>query len=347
MEHNPVNLDGMDFIEFCGPQPAALAEMFLQLGMKKVAVHKSKKISLWRQNEINFLLNEEKSGFSFDFQKDHGPSVCSTGFRVKDAQFALQESVRRGAKAFDGGSQQKGAFDVPAIFGIGESLVYFIDQYGSDQFWESQFEFITSERHPNGDGLLYIDHLTNNVPFGEMDKWCKFYEEVFNFKERRFFDIKGAQTGLLSKVMRSPCNKITIPINEPDRENSKSQIQEYINEYKGSGIQHIALITEDIQKAVASILDRGVRFLDAPDTYFDKINDRVPRVTESISDLKRLRILVDGDEEGYLLQIFTQNMCGPIFFEIIQRKNHHGFGNGNFQALFEAIEEDQRRRGVL
>lgn len=200
-------------------------------------------------------------------------------------------------------------------------------------------------KDPKGFGFDFIDHLTNNVPKGELDKTAKFYEDVFNFKEIRFFDIKGSATGLLSRAMRSPCGKITIPINEPTED--KSQIQEYLNEYKGSGIQHIALSTEDICNSVKAIKESGIQTLDVPDTYYEMLDDRVPHITEDFNTLKNLRILADGDEEGYLLQIFTQNQIGPIFYEFIQRKNHFGFGDGNFQALFEAIERDQRRRGFL
>ena len=187
--------------------------------------------------------------------------------------------------------------------------------------------------------------MTNNVPKGELDKWAKFYEDVFNFREIRFFDIKGSATGLLSRAMRSPCGKITIPINEPTED--KSQIQEYLDEYKGSGIQHIALLTEDICSSVQNVKKQGVETLDVPDTYYEMLGDRVPNITEDFNTLKSLRLLADGDDEGYLLQIFSQNVIGPIFYEFIQRKNHWGFGEGNFQALFEAIERDQKRRGVL
>jgi 4-hydroxyphenylpyruvate dioxygenase len=337
MEFNPVGLDGLEFIEFCGPEPRKLQSMMENLGFTKVAVHKTKNISLFRQNQINFLLNEEPKGFGYNFQKLHGPSVCSTGFRVKDAQKALATASERGARAYNG-DYDGAAFEVPAMWGIGESLIYFIDGYSERDIYEDQFEYITDDSFPKGIGLEVIDHLTNNVPYGEMQKWCSFYEDIFNFKERRYFDIKGAKTGLFSKVMRSPCNGITIPINEPDGANTKGQIQEYLDEYKGSGIQHIALKTEAIMPAVASIKSKGINFLATPDTYYEMVNDRVPNVTENIEDLRKHQILVDGDEEGYLLQ---------IFFELITRKNHQGFGDGNFQALFDAIERDQQARGVL
>ncbi|MCB0351020.1 MAG: 4-hydroxyphenylpyruvate dioxygenase, partial [Bdellovibrionales bacterium] len=230
---------------------------------------------------------------------------------------------------------------------IGDSVVYFIDGYGSaDQYkvFDADFDLTTREKVP-GFGLTVIDHLTNNVPKGEMQQWCDFYQKIFNFREVRYFDIKGKATGLYSKVMRSPCDKIIIPINEPAGQ--KSQIQEYLDEYKGSGIQHIALLTNDIIKTVRELRGSGIEFLTVPDTYYEAVPTRMPNVTEDLDQLQELKILVDGDEEGYLLQIFSQTVIGPIFYEIIQRKNHSGFGEGNFQALFDSIEEDQRRRGYL
>ena len=344
MEENPVGLDGMEFIEYAGSDASLFKNLFDQLGMVKVAQHKSKKISLYRQNDINFLLNEENSGFASDFTKAHGPCACSTGFRVKDAQAAFDTAVERGAKPFTG--EEAKSLPWPTIYGIGNSLVYFVDQYGDKgNIYDQDFEYCHEDKVPKGNGFLLIDHLTNNVPKGELDLWAKFYEDVFNFREIRFFDIKGAATGLLSRAMRSPCGKITIPINEPT--DDKSQIQEYIEEYKGSGIQHIALLTEDICDSVKNVKEAGIPTLDVPDTYYEVLQDRVPNITEDMNTLKNLRLLADGDEEGYLLQIFSQNLIGPIFYEFIQRKNHWGFGEGNFQALFEAIERDQKRRGVL
>lgn len=344
MEFNPVGLDGMEFIEYCGPQAEALSKVFSNLGMTKIATHKTKKISLYRQNEINFLLNEEPIGFAHEFGKAHGPSICSTGFRVKNAKSALETAVSRGAKAYTNESQK--AYAYPAMLGIGESLIYFIDDYNQpNDIFEKNFNFVGSNKKPTGKGLIDIDHMTNNVPKGELDKWATFYEEIFNFKEIRFFDIKGNKTGLLSRAMRSPCKKITIPINEPT--DTKSQIQEYLNEYHGSGIQHVALSTNDICKSVTELRHDGIPVLDIPNTYYEVLLDRLPIIKEDLKTLNKLQVLADGDTEGYLLQLFTQNLIGPIFFEFIQRKNHHGFGDGNFQALFEAIERDQARRGVL
>ncbi len=343
MTENPVGLDGMEFIEYSGPDASLFRTLFNHLGMTEIARHKSKKLTLFRQNDINFLLNEEPGSFAEKFQKSHGPCVCSTGFRVLDAKKAFQEAVKRGAKPFE--DEKVKSFNCPTIYGIGDSLVYFVDQYlERGNIYDADFEYITDNKTPKGKGFLLVDHMTNNVPKGELDLWAQFYENVFNFREIRFFDIKGSATGLLSRAMRSPCGKITIPINEPTE--SKSQIQEYIDEYKGSGIQHIALMTEDICESVRQVKP-AIPTLDVPDTYYDVLQERVPHMTEDLDTLKKLRLLADGDEEGYLLQIFTQNLIGPIFYEFIQRKNHWGFGEGNFKALFEAIERDQRRRGVL
>lgn len=340
---NPIGLDGMEFIEYSAPQPERLEALFTQMGFKKVGQHKTKKVTLWVQGRCHFVINEEKDSFAYEFTKIHGPCVCATGFRVKNAQKAFDEAVRRGARP----CPQSKHHSFPAVFGIGDSVIYFIDQYNAvDQFkaYESDFNLLSHEPH-KGSGLLVIDHMTNNVPKGEMQKWCDFYEKIFNFKETRYFDIKGKQTGLYSKVMKSPCSKIIIPINEPTGE--KSQIQEYLDEYKGSGIQHIALTTSNIISTLKQLRSSGLQFLDVVETYYDLLPKRLPNVTEDIAALKELKILADGDEKGYLLQIFGQTVIGPIFFEIIQRKNHSGFGEGNFQALFDAIEEDQRRRGYL
>ncbi len=338
-DFNPIGLDGMEFIEYASPVPGMMESIFDKLGFVKVGTHRTKKVTLYRQNGINYILNQEADSFAEEFKGQHGPSICATGFRVKDAKKALEEAVKRGARKYEGEGHT-----FPAIYGIGDSLIYFIDNYHNEDIYDPDFEFVADKRQ-KGFGLLSTDHMTNNVPVGTMQKWCDFYKEIFNFQEVRYFDIQGKETGLISKVMKSPCQKIVIPINEP--KDDKSQIQEYIDEYKGSGIQHVALLTTNIIGAVEFLREKGVEFLDVPDTYYETVKTRLPMITEEIDDLKRLKILVDGDEEGYLLQIFTKNMIGPIFYEIIQRKGHDGFGEGNFQALFDAIEEDQRRRGVL
>lgn len=340
---NPIGLDGMEFIEYSTPEPEKLEKLFFQMGFQKVGEHKHKKVSLYAQGGIHYILNAELDSFAQSFSQSHGPSVCATGFRVKDAKEALRVAVERGAKACPASKHHS----FPAIYGIGDSAVYFIDQYSlADQYKIFATDFnLTSKEVVPGVGLKIIDHLTNNVPKGEMQQWCDFYKNIFNFREVRYFDIKGQATGLYSKVMRSPCNKIIIPINEPTGQ--KSQIQEYLDEYKGSGIQHIALLTQDIVSTVRELRNKGIEFLSVPDTYYEAVLTRLPNVTEDLDQLQELKILVDGDESGYLLQIFSKTVIGPIFYEIIQRKNHSGFGEGNFQALFDSIEEDQRRRGYL
>lgn len=343
---NPLELDGIEFVEYASPNPKALDTLFKNLGFTLVGKHKKKRVSLYRQNQISFILNEEPNTFAHQFAKMHGPGICAMGLRTKNAENALKEAVKRGARSIDIANDPT-SHSFPAIYGIGESAVYFIDRYQNETHFSNDFDFVSPEHFPKGKGLLTVDHLTNNVPAGEMQKWCDFYSNIFGFHEVRKFDIKGAQTGLVSKVMRSADGKITIPINEPTEK--KSQIQEYLDEYNGSGIQHLAMLTRDINDTVTSLSKDGVNFLESPpQTYYDMIIERVGnQVTEEVSTLQKNKILVDGDETGYLLQIFTKNLIGPIFYEIIQRKGHQGFGEGNFQALFDAIERDQKARGYL
>lgn len=336
---NPCGLQGCDFIEFAGPKAEDLHETFKKLGFIVTGTHKSKKIYFYKQGNVKFIVNEEEESFAQDFKDAHGASACAMGLKTQDAQKAFETAVKRGGTPY---TTRKDVSNFNAIYGIGKSLVYFID-YAAGNPFEKDFDFNGADS--TGFGLRYTDHMTNNVPVNEMQDWCDFYEKTFNFKETRFFNIKGKETGLISKVMSSPSQKLAIPINEPS--DPKSQIQEYLNEYKGSGIQHIALGTDDIVLAVSKMREQGIEFLDVPDTYYDEVKKRLPNVSEDIDKLKELKILVDGDEEGYLLQIFTKNLFGPIFIEIIQRKNHFGFGEGNFQALFDAIERDQKARGVL
>ena len=345
MQPNPLGLDGLEFIEFASPDVRILEKMMDGLGMVFVARHKTKKLRLFRQNDVNFIINEDPNSFAASFAKIHGPCACSTGFRVQDADEAFDLAVERGGRPFTIENSKSG-WTMPAIYGIGDSLVYFVDKYGPKGEIYDDWEWVVENRRPNTKGLKVIDHMTNNVPKGEMQKWCDFYDKVFGFKERRYFDIKGKSTGLISKVMWSPDNKFGIPINEP--QDSKSQIQEYLDEYKGSGIQHIAFLVNDIVDSVASLQKEGIDFLKAPpETYYKNLPTRLPNMDEEIQPLQKLGILADGDHKGYLLQIFTKNQVGPIFMEIIQREGHDGFGDGNFQALFDAMEEDQRLRGVL
>ncbi|MBV8208583.1 MAG: 4-hydroxyphenylpyruvate dioxygenase [Burkholderiaceae bacterium] len=365
---NPMGTDGFEFVEYAAPDPAALGALFESLGFTPLARHRHKRVTLYRQGDINFIINAEPDSFAQRFARLHGPSICAIALRVQDAAFAYQRAIELGAWGFDSRSGPM-ELNIPAIKGVGDSLIYFVDRWrgkGAEQLgyrpgrigdigiYDVDFEPINDavtegDARPAGAGLVQIDHLTHNVHRGRMKEWAEFYERLFNFREVRYFDIEGRQTGLKSKAMCSPCGKIRIPINESS--DDRSQIVEYLDLYRGEGIQHIALATSDIYRSVEALRARGVQFQDTPDTYFEGIDARLPGHGESLQDLRRLRILIDGNPHAagkeLLLQIFTQNMIGPIFFEIIQRKGHEGFGEGNFQALFESIELDQVRRGVL
>lgn len=344
MSDNPIKIFGIEFIEYGGPNPDAIAKLFDGFGFTKIAKHPEQDIALYKQHDIRFLLNREPGTFCASFHKDHGPSICSTGWRVEDADLAFEEAVKRGAKPYEGADQKLGSQPLKAVYGIGDSLIYFVDKFGDSESIFDKYEQVADEKQWDKP-LLRIDHLTNNVPKGEMQKWCDFYEKIFGFSETRYFDIRGEKTGLFSKVMSTEDKSIIIPINEPTED--KSQIQEYLDEYNGSGIQHVALSTGDICENLERFRANGIQFLDVPDTYYDVVKERIPKLEENVDTLKGLKILVDGDDEGYLLQIFSKNVIGPIFYEIIQRKNHWGFGEGNFQALFDAIERDQKERGYL
>ena len=343
---NPMGTDGFEFVEYAAPDPTLLRSLFERLGFPVVARHRSKNVTLHSQGDINFVINAEPGSFGQQFAKLHGPSVCAMGFRVHDAAAAFERAISLGA------TPHKSAIgpmelNIPAIVGIGGSLIYFVDRYGERNIYDVDFRPVMPEPLERA-GLMTIDHLTHNVHRGHMDKWTGFYETMFNFREIRYFDIEGKKTGLFSRALTSPCGKIRIPINES--QDDKSQIEEYLREYRGEGIQHIALSTEDIYKTVDVLRGRGVAFQDTPETYYEGIKDRVAGHQENVEELRKRRILIDGsgaENEGILLQIFTANVIGPIFFEIIQRKGNQGFGEGNFKALFESIELDQIRRGVI
>jgi 4-hydroxyphenylpyruvate dioxygenase len=343
---NPMGTDGFEFVEYTAPDPELLRTLFERLGFPIRARHRSKNVTLHRQGDINFIINAEPNSFGQQFARAHGPSACAMAFRVKDATFAYKRAIELGAKPVetDVGPME---LRIPAIEGIGGSLIYLVDRYGDHTIYDVDF-IPVSGAHPQTAGLTYIDHLTHNVGRGNMDKWSGFYERLFNFRQIRYFDIEGKKTGLFSRAMTSPCGKIRIPINES--QDDKSQIEEYLREYHGEGIQHIALGTDDIFATVDTLRRQGVQFQDTPETYYEGINARVPGHKEKIDEMQKRRILIDGNPEkgeGLLLQIFTQNVIGPIFFEIIQRKGNEGFGEGNFKALFESIELDQIRRGVV
>jgi len=343
---NPMGTDGFEFVEYAAPDPTLLRGLFERLGFPVVARHRSKNVTLHSQGDINFVINAEPQSFGQRFAQAHGPSVCAMAFRVRDAAAAFERAVSMGAEPHSG-SVGPMELNIPAIVGIGGSLIYFVDRYGERSIYDVDFKPVTPEPLERP-GLLQIDHLTHNVHRGHMDQWTGFYEKLFNFREIRYFDIEGKKTGLFSRALASPCGKIRIPINES--QDDKSQIEEYLREYRGEGIQHIALSTDDIYRTVDVLRARGVAFQDTPETYYEGIDARVAGHGENIEELRRRRVLIDGsgaNHEGVLLQIFTANVIGPIFFEIIQRKGNQGFGEGNFKALFESIELDQIRRGVL
>lgn len=345
--NNDIGLDGMEFIEFSSLQPERLHRLFSEFGFSLVARHDARQVDHYNQNEIHFLLNREPSSYAVRFSEKHGPCASAMGWRVKDAKKALQLAIERGAtECEEGDLKDTSGRPVPAIYGIGESLIYFIDNYTDpNRYQRWGFKKLAKPNLVQSKGFMYIDHLTNNVHKGTMAEWSNFYKNIFGFTEIRYFDIRGVQTGLQSFALKSPCGKFCIPINEATEK--ESQINEFIRDYKGPGIQHIALCTEDIVDTVAQMKTTSVETLDIDNEYYQTVFDRVPNVTEDHKRLQDLQILVDGDDEGYLLQIFTKNLIGPIFFEIIQRKNHYNFGEGNFGALFRSIERDQKKRGVL
>jgi 4-hydroxyphenylpyruvate dioxygenase len=356
---NPMGTDGFEFVEYAAPDPRALGVLFEQLGFAAIARHRHKDVTLYRQGGVHFIINAEPDSFAQRFARQHGPSVCAIAIRVNDAGVAYRRALERGAWGFDNKNGPM-ELNIPAIKGVGDSLIYLVDRWrgkggaaggiGDISIYDVDFVGIPgADPDPRGFGLTYIDHLTHNVHRGRMKEWAGFYEHLFNFREIRYFDIEGKHSGLKSKAMTSPCGKIRIPINESS--DDRSQIAEYLDQYHGEGIQHIALGTDNIYDTVGTLRDRGIVFQQTIDAYYDLVERRLPGHGEQLDELRRLGVLIDGHSDGQrkqlLLQIFTQNMIGPIFFEIIQRKGDEGFGEGNFRALFESIELDQIRRGVL
>ncbi|GEM72557.1 4-hydroxyphenylpyruvate dioxygenase [Sphingomonas aquatilis] len=344
---NPMGLDGFEFCEFTSPDPDALAKQFEALGFVPASTHKTRAITRYKQGRINLLINREDSGHAADFRAAHGPSASAMAFRVQDAQAAYDAAIARGAKPALAGQSLDG---IPALEGIGGSLLYLVDRHGADgsvyDDWD-QVPGAAEAEAENNVGLDLLDHLTHNVRRGQMRTWSAFYGQIFGFEEQKYFDIKGKATGLFSQAMIAPDRAIRIPLNES--QDDKSQIEEFIRDYNGEGIQHLALTTDDIYTTVEKLRARGVKLQDTIETYYELVDKRVPGHGEDLERLRQNRILIDGNvgEEGLLLQIFTETMVGPIFFEIIQRKGNEGFGNGNFQALYESIELDQIRRGVI
>lgn len=354
---NPMGTDGFEFIEYAAPDPAAMGALFERMGFKPIAKHRHKNVTLYRQGGINFIINAEPDSFAQRFARQHGPSVCAIAFRVQDAKAAYERAISLGAWGY-AHTAGPGELNIPAIKGIGDSIIYFIDRWrgkngakdgdiGNIGFFDVDFEPLPgAELNPVGHGLTYIDHLTHNVHRGRMAEWSGFYERLFNFREVRYFDIEGQATGVKSKAMTSPCGKIRIPINEEGNEKA-GQIQEYLDRYQGEGIQHIAMGSGDLYATVDALQLSGMKLLSTGDTYYELLDKRIPGHGENVAELQARNILVDGKPGELLLQIFSENQLGPIFFEFIQRKGNQGFGEGNFKALFESMELDQMRRGVL
>jgi len=349
---NPMGLNGFEFVEFASPKPNVLEPLFTMMGFTEVARHRSKEVTLWRQGGINFIINNERGNYVSYFAEEHGPCACGMAFRVADSHKAYHMALDKGAQPIDipAGPME---LRLPAIKGIGGAPLYLIDRYeDGESIYDIDFTFYEGvDRHPEGCGFQLIDHLTHNVYRGRMEYWANFYERLFNFREIRYFDIKGEYTGLLSKAMTAPDGKIRIPLNEEATQGS-GQIEEFLMQYNGEGIQHIALICDDLIECWDKLKANGMPFMTPPpETYYEMLDERLPGHGEPVEELQKRGILLDGStEEGdprLLLQIFSETMIGPVFFEFIQRKKDEGFGEGNFTALFKSIERDQVRRGVI
>ncbi len=349
---NPMGLDGFEFVEFASPRPGVLEPLFELMGFTHVARHRSKDVNLYRQGDINFIINNEKKNYTAYFTEEHGPCACGMAFRVKDAHHAYNRALELGAQPIDipvGPMELR----LPAIKGIGGAPLYLIDRYQQGaSIYDIDFEYLEGvEKNPQGFGFKHIDHLTHNVYRGRMDYWANFYEKIFNFRELRYFDIKGEYTGLTSKAMTAPDGRIRIPLNEESSQ-GVGQIEEFLMAYNGEGIQHIALATDDLIASWDKLKESGIFFMTPPPAaYYEMLEERLPGHGEPVEELKKRGILVDGSTDGeeprLLLQIFSETVIGPVFFEFIQRKQDEGFGEGNFKALFESIERDQVQRGVV
>jgi len=349
---NPMGLAGFEFVEFASPEPNVLEPVLEKLGFTRVARHRSKDVDLYRQGEINFIVNREPRSLAWYFAAEHGPSACAMAFRVRDSHKAYARALELGAQPVD---VPTGPMELrlPAIRGIGGAPLYLIDRYEDGRsIYDIDFEWIEgAERHPRGHGFRVIDHLTHNVYRGRMAYWAGFYERIFNFRELRYFDIKGEYTGLTSKALTAPDGRIRIPLNE-EASKTTGQIEEFLMKFNGEGIQHIALLTDDLVASVDSLRAAGVPLMSAPPpAYYRMLDERLPGHGEDVAALQARGILLDGSTAGerprLLLQIFSQLLLGPVFFEFIQRKGDEGFGEGNFKALFESLERDQIERGVI
>ena len=350
---NPMGLMGFEFVEFASPTPQVLEPLFENMGFSLVARHRSKDVLLYRQGEINFIVNREPRSLAGYFAAEHGPSACAMAFRVKDSHQAYARALELGAQPVDvptGPMELK----LPAIRGIGGAPLYLIDRFEDGKsIYDIDFEWVEGvERRPRGHGLRLIDHLTHNVYRGRMAYWGGFYERLFNFRDIRYFAIQGEYTGLTSRAMTAPDGRIRIPLNEEAGRGGSGQIEEFLMQFNGEGIQHIALLTDDLIASVDALQMAGVPLMTAPnDVYYEMLEDRLPGHGEPVAELRTRGILLDGSTAGgerrLLLQIFSQTLLGPVFFEFIERKADEGFGEGNFKALFESLERDQIRRGAL
>ncbi len=349
---NPMGLMGFEFVEFASPTPGVLEPVFEMMGFSKVAQHRSKNVTLYRQGDINFIINAEPRSVASYFAAEHGPSACGLAFRVKNSRVAYERALELGAEPME---MRTGPMELhlPAIKGIGGAPLYLIDRYEEGRsIYDIDFDFIEGvDRHPVGHGFQIVDHMTHNVYRGRMAYWAKYYERLFNFKEIRYFDIQGTHTGLTSKAMTAPDGKIRIPLNEESAKGS-GQIEEFLMQFNGEGIQHIALLTDNLIDSVDKLQMAGVPLMTAPnDVYYEMLEERLAGHGQSVPELQARGILLDGTTEGgkprLLLQIFSKTMLGPVFFEFIQRAGDDGFGEGNFKALFESIERDQVARGVI
>lgn len=344
-----MTIEGLEFVELAGPEPDRLHRLLLAFGFSRTMWHPRRKVDLYEQGDIRILLRRADDDFAAGFARQHGPSIPSMGWRVPDADGEAQEIAARGGTIVDG-DLARGTEIIPAVEGLGGSRIYLVDGWRNPQRWiRLGFEPHPEPIHRPSLGFRAIDHLTNNVPHGEMQKWVAFYERLFGFTQVRYFDIRGARTGLTSFALRSPDGSFCIPINEGTARAGEglSQIDEYLVEYQGPGVQHLAFLTDDLLASLRGLDGSAIATLDIDDDYYQSVFDRVPGVREDRAELRRRNVLIDGDADGYLLQIFTHNLIGPIFIEMIQRHNHLSFGEGNFGALFRSIERDQQRRGVF
>ncbi len=348
---NPVGTDGIPFIEFSAVDVAPIASLLGRLGFEHIADHRSRAVSFWRQGEIDILLNSDPSTYGVNFAKAHGPCISAISFRIADETFACERAAANGIVYYDGDRGDL-TVDAPAMDGIGHSLLYLMTRETEERVKANEFIPLAGETLPQvpGVGFVELDHLTHNVMEGNMERWAAFYRDAFNFREVFYLDTKGQKTGLRTRAMKSPCNRICIPVNEPT--DPGSQIQEYIDQYNGEGVQHLALLSHDLNRSVEKIAESGIPLMEIPDSYYAGVDERMPGHGQDVARLRSNGILIDGDREqdgswNVLLQLFSKNLVGPIFFEFIERRGNDGFGNNNAKALFEAIERDQMKRGVV